>query len=397
VKKFVLFAAVFAAAASLGALDFGMVLGQTALFKGVIDKDTEEFVLETGYAATLTPRLSFSIGNSMELFFAARLNYDYVEAPYLVPELLRAEFLYHTDRARLAVGRMQYTAPFEYVADSSFDGVRADTATMWGNFYYGLWFTGLLYKKSANIIITDDDAFNYMTPVDYGNFVDTYFASRRLVSAFGWENPAVAGIINAKAAIAGQYDLNNLFGRDTSYMSSLYFMGRFTVPFGNFSFELGGLYQIAVSDLETGSGFTWDVSVNYYLHTKFPTRFTFSGYFSLDDGRDTLPNLVPINTKTFGMIADASPSGIAAFSFDYAVRINSAVSVSAGTMYYVRSSVLNAASQAGINSFRLIENEIYAQAVWSPLSDFQMSLGGGLDISSDPKWKIKLGMILALL
>jgi len=390
-KKIVLLTLSFLLTVSLSALDYGLLLIQEAELTGALKTTEESSDLEIGYTASVVPRFSMLIGKSADLFVSARMTYEYAQEPYFIPELLRTEFSWRKDKFMLSLGRMRYTAPFEHVADGLFDGLKASVYSTLGNFYCGVWYTGFLYKNEADIFITEEDKFAYQEPFDYRRFSDTYFASRRLVGAFGWEHPSVAGVLNAKTTLISQTDLNC---GDGSPLHSQYLIARFGLLFKNLSFELGGVFQIAEQDEKAEFGLTWDIEISYFLPTRLPSRVSVAGYFSLDDEKNEIPNLVPINSKSFGRIAEISPSGIASLSFDYSARLNGAFSVDAGAMFYIRNANANMLDK---NFFSGIETEIYAQAVWAPFSDVMVNFGGGIDFSSVPKWKIKIGMIMALL
>jgi hypothetical protein len=78
-------------------------------------------------------------------------------------------------------GRMMYADPLGYIANGLFDGVKFTFYTDAGNFSAEAWNTGLLYKKCVKIEMTDDEWIVNNTPLDYGNFMDSYFAPRRVL------------------------------------------------------------------------------------------------------------------------------------------------------------------------------------------------------------------------
>jgi hypothetical protein len=97
----------------------------------------------------------------------------------------------------------------------------------------------LLYKDTADIYMTANDLADYEKELDYNDFGNTYFASRRVLAAAGWEIPALGdnshGLFLQGIA---QFDLND---RDqklhTQYLS-------LRVPFSPdpvFDLSLGGL------------------------------------------------------------------------------------------------------------------------------------------------------------
>jgi hypothetical protein len=393
-KKIVLLALSFLITVSLGAYDYGLLLIQELESTDARAGTPATVDRMTSYAASLVPRFSMMIDDSADLFVSARMTYDTVYKTGFTPELLRAEYTWRNEKLMISLGRMQYTAPFERVADGLFDGLKASFYYPFGTIYCGLWYTGLLYKNEANVVITDKDKSAYQEPLDYGRFYETYFASRRLVGALGWEHPSVAGVLSAKTAFIFQIDLNSTDERGGGLLNSQYFMARFGLPFRNLSFEFGGVLQIAQMDGETSAGFTWDTGISYYLPLRLPSLFSITGYFSVDNGKSMIPNLVPINSKSFGRVMEISPSGISALILDYSARISGAFSASAGAICYIQSDFANIPelNLSGKNGC-----EVYAHMKWAPLSDIMVNIGGGYDISSDSKWKIKLGLIMAFL
>jgi len=375
--------------ASLSALDYGMLLTQQleATDARVSTPSLSDDL--TSYTAGLEPRFSMIFGGSADLYISARMTVNTSREPLFIPELLRSEYTLRHNKLTVSLGRMPYAAPFEYVANGLFDGVKASFYYPFGTLYCGLWYTGLLYKNEANIVITDDDKYAYLEPVDYGRFYETYFASRRLVGALGWEHPSVAGIFGVKTAFLFQFDLNGADENSGAPLNSQYIMAKFDLPYRNLSFQLGGILQTAETEGETSAGFTWDIGVSYYLPVRILSLLSLTGHFSLDNGNGAVPNLVPINNKSFGRITDIPPSGISALTLDYSVRISAAFSAVAGILGYIQNDLPEQSGRKGC--------EIYAQMTWAPLSDIMVNLGGGYDISSDPKWKINVLLTLSVL
>ena len=393
-KKIVLLALSFLITVSLGAYDYGLLLVQELESTDARADTPATSDRMTSYSASLVPRFSTPIGGSADLFVSARMTCDTAFKTGFTPELLRAEYTWRNEKLMISLGRMQYAAPFERVADGLFDGFKTSFYYPFGTIYYGLWYTGLLYKNEANVVITNKDKSAYQEPLDYGRFYETYFASQRLVGALGWEHPSVAGVLSAKTAFIYQIDLNGAEESGDGRLNSEYIMARFGLPYRNLSFEFGGVLQIAQLDGETSAGFTWDAGFSYYMPLRLPSLFSVTGYFSVDKGKSVIPNLVPINSKSFGRVVEISPSGISALILDYSARISGAFSASAGAICYIQSSFANIPelNLAGRNGC-----EVYANMKWAPLSDIMVNLGGGYDISSDSKWKIKLGLIMAFL
>ena len=382
---------------SLAAADFGLVLDQSASAAGI-----EETAFE--YEAVLIPRLVCMFGDSGELYISAGLTAGYNEDGYIVPELLRTEFSWRFGEAKITAGRMQYAAPFAYVAEGLFDGVQFVYDSPVGTFNAGAWYTGLLYKKKANITVTAEDTQNYYADVEYDNFADTYFASRRMVAAVGWEHPSLAELVNARLAFAAQTDLNDR----SDFLHSQYFMAKIGIPAGQFMVELGGALELEETGGNSGIGLAGELGIFWTLPVSLVSRLSFTGYFSSGRAADSsLAAFSPITDKSCGDILEAKPSGISALSLDYTARLHNTLSAGLSLSYFIRSDLETYSGypvdvQSGDEYF--LGNEFFARCIWSPVSDLQINLGGGIflpamgNVAPDgqPQWRVGLAAILSL-
>ena len=397
----VLLITVFLITVSLGAADFGLILDQSA---GASGEEEAAFT----YEASLIPRLSALLGDSGDLYLSAAMTYGYDEDSYYVPELLRTEFSWRFGDAKLSAGRMHYSAPFTHAAEGLFDGLQLLYDSPAGTFNAGVWYTGLLYKKRANITITGEDAQSCSDAVDYDNFPDTYFASRRMVAALGWEHPALAESFSAGFSAIIQADFND---RDDRF-NSQYLTAKIGIPAGRFMFELGGALELtqisAPTGDDTGIGLAGELGAFWTLPAAFPSRLSLSGYFSSGKTEDgSLAAFVPITAKSYGDILEAAPSGISALSLDYTARPGKTFSAGLTSTYFIRGDRGTFAGYPVDEDDKdgyLLGNEFFARLIWSPVSDLQINLGGGMFLPSmgnaaperEPEWRIKLAVVLAL-
>jgi hypothetical protein len=304
---------------------------------------------------------------------------------------------------------MPYADPLDFVANGLFDGARFSYNLPAGTFSAGAWYTGLLYKKKANIFITDYDRQKFEAELDYGKFSDTYFASRRLVASAGWEHPAIAELLRLRLAVTGQIDLN---GKD-DFCHSEYFTLKAGLPIQSFLFELGGGAQVmqvrAGGEDDTLIGLAGEIGAYWMLPTLFSSRLSFTGYFSSGrkDDDSTMSAFIPINTKSYGDILEAKFSGISVLSLDYIARLHQTFSANVSAKYFIRSDKgtykgypVSVKDDGGYS----LGAEFFAQFLWSPVSDLRLELGGGVFVpgmgdaapKNDPLWRIKAGLVLAL-
>jgi hypothetical protein len=384
----------------LPALDVSLALDQKANVSGIGTQDT------TGvYQADFIPRLSGLLGDISGAWFGNYVITAGVSAgtdePYIIPELLRSEASVRFGDAKITAGRMQYTSPF--AADGLFDGFQFEYDTPLGTFNAGAWYTGLLYKKRANIIMTKEDAQSYSAAMDYGDFAGAYFASRRMVASLGWEHPAINEQVRANAAFIAQFDLN---GRN-EYLHSQYVTLKAGIPMDQFMFESGGVLELAQTDTGSKIALAGELGFFWMPPTPLTSRLSFTGYFSSGSTDGSLAAFTPITSKTLGEILEAAPSGICALSLDYTARLHQTLSAGLTTTYFIRSDSVTYAGyplDANTGDNYLLGNEFFARLVWSPFSDLQINLGCGIFLpgmgnaapDSDPLWRIKIAATAAL-
>ena len=382
-----------------GAYDLGVLLDQSAGVGGI--KDDSSF----DYSAALIPRFSTLLGDAGDIFVSAGVTASYEQENFtFVTELLRSEITWRFDGLRVKAGRLSYADPLNFVVDGLFDGAQVLYDTTMGIFSAGAWYTGLLYKKTAKITITGEDTLSYYSKLDYGDFADTYFASRRMLMAVGWEHPSLAELVRLKCALTGQFDLN---GYDTPYHSQ-YATLRAGIPVQRLVFELGGAIQIAQAADEFGVGLAGELGVSWLPPTAFQSQLSLNGRFTSGNAESGSGiAFVPVTTRDQGSVLKAKLSGISVLSADYTARILQSFSSSLAASYFVRSDLgtykgypASAATEDGY----LLGGELFARVIWSPASDVRLSAGGGFfapalgNVAPDaaPQWRIELGLVLAL-
>jgi len=405
IKRFLVVVCVvtFFMPASLSAHDFGLILNQNSSFGGS-GGDTD-----VDYEAALIPRFSMLIGDYGDLFLSASLTVAYEHEQWrFVPELLRTEFSWNFGGTDLRLGRMMYSDPMNLVAVGLFDGARLSHHTEMGTFGIGLWYTGLLYKGRANIVMTDADSRSAHEDLDWGDFFNTYFASRRLMAALYWEHPSVAELLQLNAALIIQADLNN---RSSAYHSQ-YLIAKAAVPFQRFIFELGGAVEIAQSVSGGSTDFytalAADIGVHWMPPAPFHNMLSFTCRFTSGrSGSGSMSAFTPITALSYGNILKAEIPGLSILSLNYTARLHQTFSAAVAVSHFIRSDTETYAAyplngQSSNNSF--LGTEFFARAIWSPVSDVTLNLGAGAFLPSlgnvasnaDPLWRIEMAAIFAL-
>jgi hypothetical protein len=382
---------------SLIAQDMGLILDNSVSCEGVGDTN------ELKFSAALIPWYSAPLGEAGEFYVSAKAAPQYENREWgVVPELLCAELTWRVgENGIIKAGRMSYADPLGFIAKGFFDGARYsmdfENGSMLG---IGAWYTGLLYKKNINITMTSDELDLYNAPLDYGNFVETYFAPKRLFAAVDWEHPGLKDLVKLNIALVGQFDLS---GGDNLYHSQ-YLMAKAVMPFNTFVFELGACAELAENAEQYQVSFAGEAGVSWFLPTKINDRLLFLARVSSGSINDTLHAFVPITSEPQGSIINEKISGLSMFKLDYTARLFQNLSISVNSTYFVlNDSQTYLGYPAGRDGY-FLGDEIYGQVIWSPFSDIRVTGGAGVFMPSlgnagrneDILWRVDLGVMLVL-
>ena len=393
---------------SLSAFDWGLQLDQTLGAEGVTD-GTKDIT----YSGTLIPWFSAPLGSTgvASFYFSAGATAEYAnDTTFFIPELLHTELAWRFgDNKELKFGRIPYADPLGFIVNGLFDGARFSLDTNAGAFGAGFWYTGFLYKRSADITMTDDDDSLYKTKLDYSNFVDTYFAPRRLIAALDWDDPYLADWIRLKASLIGQFDLRD---KDPRYHSQ-YLAFKASIPAGNFVFDLGGAFELAEisNDLlgetayDTKIALAGDLGIGWMLPTPINDMLKFTGRFTngvVDDS--SLAAFVPITTVGQGDILQEKLSGLSMLRLDYTAQLHGTFSFNLASSYFIASDLGTYKGFPAGRDGHFLGNEFSGRLIWSPFSDLQLNLLGGVflpslgnaDSSNGALWRVELNAILAI-
>jgi len=394
---------IFLLPVSIFAFDFGLITNQYVGFGNTAGEDDY-----LKYQIDFLPRLSFLIGDSGEFNISGGMSLGYENEFFYIPELLRTEISLRFGNSGIRMGRMNYTDPLSFVVNGLFDGARFSNYSKAGVFSIGAWYTGLVYKKTANIFMTDEEKKAYDAVLDYEEFSKTYFAPRRFLASLDWEHPSIAEAFSLKISAIGQIDLSN--EEDDKKYHSEYFILKAGIPVKSFLFEIGGsLETVQTPDNETKNSmaFAWDLGLFWTLPTNFSSRLSLTGNFAGGAIEDSsISAFVPVTTKFYGNVLQAKLSGLTALDLNYTARVSRAFGTSLSATYFICNDL---GTYSGYPA-RDVENkkyilgaELFAKLIWSPISDLQFNLGGGAFIPamgnvSDDKaqWRLELTAILAL-
>ena len=399
----------FLVPACLGAYDLGLIVDQNSGLGGTVSDDEPS----VDYAATLIPRFSVFLGetNSWDIFISAGLTADYENEEWtFLPELLRTEISGRDGNFRIKFGRTPYADPLNFIVDGLFDGTQFLFDTTGGTLSLGAWYTGLLYKKKAYIImnpeVTPEDFISYYAPVDYENFAHTYFASKRVLTALNWEHPSIAEVVRLKFAMIGQFDLND---RDILYHSQ-YASLKMSVLVKRFAFEWGGAFQTAEAGkgfMDFNIGYAAELGISWALPGAAHSLSLNGKYSSGKDESGLVAAFVPVTVKEQGNILKARFSGISIINLDYTVRMHQTLSSGLTASYFIRNDLgtYKGYPLSGMDSDgHFLGGEFFWRTIWSPISDLRLNLGGSIFFPSmgdaapnaDYQWRVEMGVVLAL-
>jgi hypothetical protein len=249
--------------------------------------------------------------------------------------------------------------------------------------------------------MTSADKVNYSTELNYDDFFNTFFASRRILASLEWEHPALAGFLRTKAALIGQFDLN---GANTAFHSQ-YIAGKVGMPWKDFNFDLGLTLEIAERDLGTETdvkiAYAGEADVSWSLPTPLQDQLSLTAKFASGGTDGDVIAFVPLRAKLQGDILKADFSALSVISLGYTARLHAVFSALLRASLFMRTDLASYSGYpAAAENEYFLGSEIFARAFWSPVSDIRVTGGGGLFLPSSAdagvSWRLELGVIAAL-
>ncbi|MDR2435004.1 MAG: hypothetical protein LBD47_10615 [Treponema sp.] len=407
-KKFaeIFFAAllVLALAFPLPAVDFGLLTTQSVSLDDAFSGDMSKL----SWSGAFTPWFSGMLIENGDLYMSIGITPKYENDDFvLIPELLRTEVALRSDRGTdLRFGRISYVDPLGLIAVGLFDGFQVSQDIGEGILSAGAWYTGLQYKKRANITVSPSDRIGYFIAFDKTS-MDTYFAPQRMLAAVGWEHPALAGAMQLHVAAIGQFDVN---GENDTYNSE-YFVGKISVPFRNlFVFDAGaGVEFLQTPDEDTTLALVGELGVSWMPPTNFQDRLSLIGRFSTGDVDDSpLGAFMPLTTVSQGNVLQAKLSALAHLRADYTARLHEMFSVNTALAYFLRTSRNENENltwpEVTDEDMYVLGGEVFMSLLFSLTSDIGINLGGGVFLPQmgnvapreREQWRFEMGITAAL-
>jgi hypothetical protein len=388
-------------------LDFGLLLDEKFEY-GKFEGENNTTASTTGF----TPWFSWDGGEGLSLYFSGLFTLWYGSSddgisdndgfgkPALLPELSRFSVSYRINQSMsLEAGRVFYADVLGVTASGLFDGVRYEASFGQNTLNAGLYYTGLLYKETAKIVMTGSDADNYGDTRRLDDFFDDYFASRRLLLAARWDMP-LGETNNFSFEALFQFDLNGdddrLHSQYAEAQIELFAYSKIGLTAGVFFEAMEARY---IDENHNGVAFGALGILRIDLPTPINDGLKLSSKYSSGSWDDTFVIFTPLSSQTQGNIFPEPFSGMWVNKLDYEARILRSLFAEASFGYYTRTY-----SEDGSDG-SLYGAEVWASLAWQPFDDARVNLGGGLFLPglgnakyNDNKtmWKIAAGFALAL-
>ncbi|MDR2096160.1 MAG: hypothetical protein LBP76_11705 [Treponema sp.] len=384
--------------AGLFALDWGVLFNQTPKFS------QDGFF----YTENIQPWASFLFGDDMDLYISGSLNLKVepdrevnpVVPGLLIPELGRTELTWRpADVLTLNIGRVSLTESSSLIAAGLFDGLKAGIVLDKLDIGIGAYYSGLLYKETAGISLSQNDRADYAKTEQYLSAPRVFLNAEVLFP----------GILESAHSLSAgglaQFDT-----RSSRVDSQYIFLHADIVIGGAFDIGLSGVCGFAEDDWSfTGVSAAAAADFTYYLPTEIEDRLLMGFRAGSGEWNDAMKPFLPVNAPSQGTILKAKLSGTADARLVYTFRLIDALSIDMSADYFFRLDektyqTTDLKYNTGDNPY-FLGAEIYGNCIWAPFSDLLVTVGGGAFLpqlgnafNSDAKtlWQVSLSLIISL-
>jgi len=392
-KKILLLILLFCAAAFVFSADFGLL----------VDQQFEANNTGIEYNPLFIPWFSWNGNNGLSLYFSGRLSMQYDKPnegdtagwgdPVLIPELARFALSYRNSGFFITTGRVSYTDALGMTAFGLFDGFRLEASLPFGSISAAALYSGLLYRKSAEINMTAADTDINNEPWGFDNF-GNYFASKRLLASLRFDTPLAEYHTLTFEALA-QFDLNDsdekLHSQYGAVLVELY-------PQGKAGLIIGALFE-AMENSE--NEFTAALGAMVRFKTDIPGSLNdglnITMRFGSGSWNETFCAFTPVTSPAQGEIFPYSISGLTMISADYSALFHRTFKAEAALRYFLRS------HEDPESEGMFYGGEVWASAAWQPFNELRLIAGGGaffpgmgnILVDIETLWKARVGLIIS--
>jgi len=354
------------------------------------------------YSPVFIPWFSWYGNNGLSFYFSALLSMQYEKSfdgaddswgnPFLIPELSRFALSYRRQGFFITAGRIAYTDALGITASGLFDGFRIETGLPVGSISVSALYTGFLFKKNAEILMTAADNIAHIKPWDFENF-GNYFASKRAMASFRWDTPVAEYHTFTFEALA-QFDLN---GNDESLHSQYGALLFELYPQGKAGLIIGALFEA----MEDNGGFKAALGALARFKADIPGGLNDGINLTLRFGSgswdDTFAAFTPVISSAQGEIFSGSISGLGMISAEYTALFHRTFRAEAALRYFIRT--YNDPESEGL----FYGGEVWAAIAWQPFNELRFLIEGGaffpglgnIFSDTDVQWKARAGLILS--
>jgi len=366
--------------------DFGLVLSE-----GFIAEHNDKTVFAS--KTTVSPWLSIPLGGT-DFYMSMGMSADYEDKFTFFPELHKLEFSYRFPvnspavtaagtnfRFGFRLGRILWQDPALLAASGFFDGL--DVFAELGSVRLGAaaFYTGFLYRNTANINISPGDLTNYNVAFDWNDFEKTYFAPRRLLTSLYSDFPGFPfGRGGFHAGLLAQFDFSDA---EEAYHTQ-YLLLRYIYLYKRFDLTAAGAVQLENTQ-ESGQRTAYAFSLEGAWQTWFlRDRLALGIRWASGDGPDTSA-FFPVVREAEGIVLKTVLSGMMTIRAHYEARLMQSLSAQLEGRYFIRTDSSSFADPYIVNDSYLLGAELDAAMVWVPVSDLSFSLSGGVFIPKTGK------------
>jgi hypothetical protein len=394
IVRAIIAAALLVPAMNTFAADFGLVFAPSAEYasggEGAV------------FNGSLTPWVSAAPGEKTSLWFSGKLTFEYAgknktwERPPLF-ELERTELNFRPGPALyLSLGRQRYRDSAGMIASGLFDGISVAAGFSRARLFFGAFYTGLLYKKTAEILLTEGDRERYARTLDYGS-LESYFASRRILVPLGLEFPDLSPRLSLAFNLLAQFDVNGSSPLHGQYFE---FLLGFEAPL---RVTLAGIGAAVESAGELKLNFAGALGADWDLPG--PLADMLHGELRWGGGavNETIIPFMPLNGISQGMVFTPTLAGLMNARLSYTARPHETVSFSGGAIVFWRTDLetFRDPELKELSTERFLGTEVYGSVVWAAQSALRFSLGAGAffpggALKGAVRWNVNGGIVVSL-
>jgi len=382
-------------AGAVFSLDFGV------LMEHEIEATNDLFF----YSPSLTPWFSWDGGGNISAYASGIFFFEYYNYSNNSGESGWAKPVFRFDLARTAVswdindsmsleaGRVRYDDALGFTAAGLFDGARFQMILPQGVINAGLLYTGLLYRESALILMTANDAARYYEPWDKD--FSNYFASSRLLTTARWDMPLFGDANTLSAELLAQFDLNG----NADYLNSQYVEAKYEFYLtDSFGLTAGALLEIMQNSWGAAAAFGLFYGMGMEMPGALKDWINVNIKFTSGSSNENFPAFMPISSVSQGEVFQEPLSGLMLLSGDYSLRINKTMYAEAFLRYYIRT------YKDPLAEGNFYGGELWGSFAWQPFDDARLTAGGGVFLpalgnvypdGTGPMWKVNVTLAMS--